>query len=101
MSTTDPDEMNRAYEDGYEAALERVANGEVEIPKPTPVLVLTRAEQMAALKKRAALLNLDPGTIRAAQVGAASLAIRNTETDAEAVEATRDVLDMLGIGGRA
>jgi hypothetical protein len=99
MSTTDPDEMNRAYEDGYEAALEQVANGEVEIPKPTPVQ--TRAEEMATLRKRAERLNLSPDTIREAQVGVASLAVRNTGSDAEAVEATRELLDMLGIGGRA
>jgi hypothetical protein len=99
MSTTDPDEMNRAYEDGYEAALQRVANGEVEIPKPTPVQ--TKAEEIAELRKRAERLNLSPGQIREAQVGVASLAVRNTGSDAEAVEATRELLDMLGIGGRA
>lgn len=36
-----------------------------------------------------------------ARLTIASLALRGTDTDAEAVEATRDVLDMLGIGGRA
>jgi hypothetical protein len=61
----------------------------------------TKAQQIADRRKRAALLNLDPDTIREAQVGVASLAVRNTGSDAEAVEATRELLDMLGIGGRA
>lgn len=36
-----------------------------------------------------------------ARLTVASLAIQATDTDAEAVEATRDVLDMLGIGSAA
>jgi hypothetical protein len=36
-----------------------------------------------------------------ARLTVASLAVRNTGSDAEAVEVTRELLDMLGIAGRA
>lgn len=86
------------YEAGYETALQHVADGEVEVPAPTPVLTpAQQAEQYRAAQQRR--MEPTPAQRRSVQLGMASVALRLEPGNA--VEATRDVLDLLGIGGRA
>lgn len=80
------------YEAGYDAALEAVADGEVDAKAKV------REMRNAQRRRRELITTLGPDKVDRARSTVAALAVRNTATDAEAVEATRDVLDVLGIG---